>query len=63
MKSVFDRAFGYRIPQSTVIILIAWLFLCMVPGGLGFIGMGSVANWAHGIGLLVGMAIGYFSTK
>lgn len=63
MKSVFDRSFGYRIPQSTVIILIAWLFLCMVPGGLGFIGMGSVANWAHGIGLLVGMAIGYFSTK
>lgn len=63
MKSVFDRAFGYRIPQSTVIILIGWLFLCMMPGGLGFLGMGSVANWAHGIGLLVGMAIGYFSTK
>ena len=60
MKSVYDRAFGYRIPQSTVVILIAWLFLCMVPGGVGFMGIDSVANWAHGIGLLVGMAVGYF---
>ena len=61
MKSVFDRAFGFRIPQSTVIILIGWLFLCMLPAGINPVG--SVANWAHGIGLLVGMAIGYFSSR
>lgn len=61
MKSVFDRSFGFRIPQSTVIILIGWLFVCMLPQGINPVG--SVANWAHGVGLLVGMAIGYFSSR
>ena len=60
MKSIFDRKFGFKIPQSTVIILIAWLFLCMLPDGMAPVR--SVANWAHGIGLLVGMAIGYLSS-
>jgi GlpG protein len=66
MKSVYDRSFGFRISQSTVVILIVWLVLCMVPPDLlrntiGF-NMGNVANWAHGVGLAVGMAIGYAST-
>lgn len=66
MKSVYDRTFGFRISQSTVVILIVWLFLCMVPPELlrNTIGisMGNVANWAHGVGLAVGMAIGYGTT-
>ncbi len=61
MKSVFDRSFGFKIPQSTVMILIGWLFLCMLPQDINPVG--SVANWAHGIGLLVGIAIGYFSVR
>jgi len=66
MKSTYDRSFGFRISQSTVIILVVWLFLCMVPPELlrntiGF-SMGNVANWAHGVGLAVGMAIGYATT-
>ena len=66
MKSVYDRSFGFRISQSTVVILIVWLFLCMVPpemlrNTIG-ISMGNVANWAHGVGLAVGMAIGYGTT-
>jgi len=64
MKSVFDRRAGFRLQQSTVIILIGWLFFCMLPVGMrAQIGFGvPVGNWAHGIGLVVGMAIGYLTS-
>jgi GlpG protein len=66
MKSTYDRSFGYRISQSTVMILMVWLVLCMVPqdqlsNTIG-ISMPNVANWAHGVGLAVGMAVGYITT-
>ena len=64
MKSTYDPKFGYRLPQSTVIILIGWLFFCMIPTemrqGIGF--GTNVGNWAHGVGLIVGMAIGYWAS-
>jgi GlpG protein len=60
MKSTYDPKFGYRLSQSTVIILIGWLLFCMIPPQMrSGIFDGNVGNWAHGIGLLVGMAIGY----
>ncbi len=64
MKSLYDRRANFQIPQSTVIILIGWLFFCMIPvemrSGIGF--DSNIGNWAHGIGLIVGMAIGYFTS-
>ena len=63
MKSTFDPKFGYRLSQSTVIILIGWLFFCMLPESVrGGIFDSGIGNWAHGIGLLVGMAIGYWAS-
>lgn len=60
MKSLYDRASGFRIPDSTVFILLAWLFFCMLPPSITqVLGVANVANWAHGFGLLSGMAIGY----
>lgn len=53
MKSRYDPTSGMLMPQSTVTIMIGWLFLCMT----GMIG--SIANTAHVVGLLAGMAIGY----
>ncbi len=55
VKSNVDPGSGFRLPQSTVVILIAWLFLCMfvIP---------NVANWAHAVGLIVGMIGGYLPT-
>ena len=44
--------------QGTVTILIVWLFFCMTPFSEQVVG--NVANWAHGVGLLVGMAAGYW---
>ncbi|MCC7085521.1 MAG: rhomboid family intramembrane serine protease [Pirellulales bacterium] len=53
MKSRFDPLVGLRISSQVVTLMIAWLFLCWT----GVIG--SVANWAHAVGLLSGIAIGY----
>ena len=63
MKSTYDPKFGYRLSQSTVIILMGWLFFCMIPAEVrsGIFG-GNVGNWAHGTGLLVGLAIGYWAS-
>lgn len=56
MKSRFEPELGIFIPRSTVVILMAWFFLCMTPM------LPNVANWAHGGGLAVGLAIGYWPT-
>lgn len=53
MKAVFDARSGFVMPQLTVIILVGWLFLCMTPA------VPRVANVAHVVGLVAGMAIGY----
>ena len=58
IRSKVDVSSGMFITQGTVTILLVWLFFCMTPFSGQFVG--NVANWAHGIGLLVGMAIGYW---
>ena len=59
VKSLYDRSSGFFLPQLTIVLMLGWLVFCMVPGLterlLGF----SVANWAHGVGLVVGMAVAY----
>jgi GlpG protein len=58
MKSTYDPKSRLTIHQTTVLILIGWLFFCMLsPTGMG--GTGRVANWAHAIGLLAGMALAF----
>jgi GlpG protein len=52
MKSRYEPALGLSLSPRTVVLLIAWLFVCMT----GVIG--SVANTAHVAGLLVGVVIG-----
>ncbi len=56
MRSLFEPGSGFIMPQSTTIILVAWLFLCMT--GV----VGGVANVAHVVGLIVGMTLGYLPT-
>lgn len=57
MKSTYDRSSGFRIPGSTVIFLLGYLFFCMTPFSEQLLGT-AVANWCHGIGLVVGMVAG-----
>jgi GlpG protein len=56
MKAYYEPWKGYLIRQSTVIIQVAYLFLCMTGR------MGNIANGAHVGGLLAGMAIGFAPT-
>jgi GlpG protein len=53
MRTLFTPEPGLYLGQITVIVLVGWLFLCMT--GV----MGPVANVAHVVGLIVGMAVGY----
>ena len=66
IKSIYDPKFGFRIPQSSIIIMMAWLFGCMFSAQLAQAGLPffppNVANWAHGIGLLVGMVVAYLQS-
>jgi len=65
MRSTYDPASGLRMDQFTVFILLVWFVICIgtevealkpILGGL--LRGRSVANVAHAVGLVVGMAIG-----
>ncbi len=60
MKSLYDPIAGLHLPPSTIIIMIGWLIFCMLPGFEDMMGF-RVANWAHAVGLVVGMFFGIFS--
>ncbi len=53
MKSAYDPAAGIVVRRSTVVLFVVWFFLCMT--GV----VGNIANTAHGVGMGVGIAIGY----
>ena len=55
MKGKFDPFSGLAVRKDTVLWMIAWFFICL-SGAIGH-----VANTAHGVGLIVGMACGYLS--
>ena len=55
MKGRFDRVSGMGVEQITVIILVAWFFICLLPGT-------GVANWCHGGGLVIGMLWGMMTS-
>jgi GlpG protein len=53
MKSQFDPLSGMRLSGQTVFIMLLWFVVCWI--GV----VGSIANWAHTVGLVVGIIIGY----
>lgn len=56
IRSRRDPECGYMLDDRNIVIMLAWFFLCMT--GL----VGSIANWAHGGGLILGMILGYLSS-
>lgn len=56
MKGKFDPASGLYLHPQTVVMMLIWFFAC-IAGWIPF-----VANWAHGVGLGVGMAWGVLSS-
>ncbi len=59
MRMTYDRSSGLFLSQGTIIILMGFLVFCMTPLAAQ-VGFGNVANWAHAIGLLVGVIAGYW---
>ncbi len=53
MKSRHDPNAGFYMPPNTVVTMVGWFFFCMTPW------IDFVANAAHGVGLIVGIVVGY----
>ncbi len=56
MKSKFHPASGYYLHPQTVMMMLVWFVICFTPIIPG------IANAAHGVGLIVGVAWGYLSS-
>jgi GlpG protein len=56
MRGKFDPGSGLFVHPSTVTMMIIWFFICFTPI------MPHVANAAHGVGLVMGIAWGYLSS-
>ena len=58
-RMLYDPNSRLYLSQVTIIIMIGYLFYCMLmPEIRGVAGSGSVANWAHGGGMLMGLLLG-----
>lgn len=61
-RMLYDPNSRMQLSQFTVMIMIGWLFYCMISpqiGGLAGGGEGGrVANWAHGGGMVMGLLLG-----
>ena len=57
MKTRYDPFAGILIRTDAVVILLIW-FLIGVFNGFSSMGL-HMANWAHGVGFLAGLVIGY----
>jgi GlpG protein len=55
IRGKFDPTSGMFVTPQTIMIMVGWFVLCLT--GM----MGSIANAAHGVGLVMGMGIGYLS--
>ena len=56
VKQMTDSTSGFFLPQSTIMILLIYLVFCMTPIASEVFNL-NVANWAHGIGFIVGCAL------
>jgi GlpG protein len=56
MRGKFDPGSGLFVHPSTVTMMIVWFFACFTPI------IPHVANGAHAVGLVMGIAWGYLSS-
>ncbi len=56
MKSKHDFMSGYAIDQQSVVLMLVWFAVC-------FTGIMPIANTAHTVGLVIGVAWGYVSAR
>jgi len=60
IRFLYDRSSGFFLSQTTIVLMLGWLVFCIVSPNFTSIdgSSGSVANWAHGGGLVMGMLLG-----
>lgn len=58
IKTRYEPTSGMGVGRGTFLFLMVWMFI----GFSGLLSQGGIhiANWAHGVGLLAGLAIGYW---
>lgn len=61
MKGRYDPGSGLYLHPQTVTMMLAWFFICWTPL-IEIFGNIRIANVAHGVGLVVGMAWGFVSS-
>ena len=60
-RMLYDPKSRLQLTQMTIIIMIGYLFYCMLSPEIGGVlgdGGGRVANWAHGGGMVMGLLLG-----
>ena len=60
-RMLYDPGSRFQLSQTTIFLMIGFLFYCMISPGIGGLmgnGGGRVANWAHGGGMLMGLLLG-----
>lgn len=61
MRIIYEPNCGLQLSQLTIFFLLGWLIFCMTPLAIQEFEI-NVANWAHAIGMLVGVIAGYWPT-
>ena len=61
MRILYEPGSGLQLSQFTIVLLSGWLVFCMTPIAEELL-ESRVANWAHAIGMLVGVIAGYLPT-
>jgi GlpG protein len=61
IRSRLDPKSGFFVPPLTVILMLGWMVFCMMPFSVQLVG--NIANWAHAVGLIVGITIGFWSLR
>ena len=56
IKQMTDPTSRFNLPQSTIMILLIYMVFCMTPIAPQVLGA-KIANWAHGVGFIVGCAL------
>ena len=52
MKTRYEPSSGIMLPPTTIIFVLIYFVICFTGG------LGPIANWAHGGGLVVGVLMG-----
>lgn len=61
IRFLYDRSSGFHLSQFTIVLMLVYLVYCIISPGVSSLTGGeeggSVANWAHGGGLVMGMLL------